>query len=387
MDRVESSEIGCLLIAFRGKRRLALCGVKPSTALLVRGRRRGWDDVADQLRELARENRVVLGYTSFEAASLWERLPYRSPAPFNDLEYFGFDSPLIEQIETPQLGAVPPTIRGQAEILSERPGFEGYVKAVEGAKRHIELGEVFQIVLASRLCVRFQGDYTRVFLYLLAANPSPYMFYFKLGDRRIIGCSPETLVRVSGRRVETYPIAGTRPVTGNPERDRALRSELLASRKDHAEHVMLVDLARNDLGKVCLFGSVRVTQYRRVVGYSHVQHLVSKVVGVLKEGMDAFDAYAATFPAGTVSGAPKIRAIELIHEFEEEPRGPYAGGVGYFIGPDRMDHAINIRSLYAVGEVCVVQAGAGIVAASDPTSEYYETRSKAKVVLEALGVE
>lgn len=370
-----------------------LCATDPDSSLVVCGKRHRWESVSSQLRELVASHGLVLGYASFGAISLWEKLPYRSPQPFNDLEYFGFDSFFVVTDRGAWVFGKPKTggalCGGRIEessLVFERPGFEGYTQMVRKAKKHIFLGEIFQVVLARKIGVRFLGDYREVFLRLMARNPSPYMYYLKMGERRIVGSSPETLVRLSGRRVETYPIAGTRPLTGNKNRDEALRAELLSSPKDAAEHVMLVDLARNDLGKVSKLGSVKVTQYRRVVRYSHVQHLVSKVVGQLKEDMDALDTFSATFPAGTVSGAPKIRAIELIHMFEGETRGPYAGSVGYFMGPQKMDQAINIRSLYAVGEKCTVQAGAGIVAASDPASEYYETQSKAMAVLEALGV-
>ena len=395
---VESAYSGGLIIVSNGSHKRAVCGVNPATVYSVSGGRRDWESVASEFRSILRTHGLVLGYTSFSAMSLWEKVPYRSPEPFHDLEYLGFDDFIVlnedkawavgrppEWRNIGELGSHKPCDNGAGKVVYERPDIDGYVDIVNRAKEYIGAGEVFQVVLARKLGVVFNGEYKAVFMRLLEMNPSPYMYYIKMGERRIIGSSPETLVRVSGRRVETYPIAGTRGVTGNPELDQSLRRELLRSAKDAAEHVMLVDLARNDLGKVSRFGSVRVTSYRKVMKYSHVQHLVSKVVGELQEEFDSVDVFTAVFPAGTVSGAPKVRAVELIDSLEGEPRGPYAGSVGYFMGAHTMDMAINIRSLYSHGSQCVVQAGAGIVAASDPVSEYYETESKARVVVEALG--
>ncbi|MEM0120395.1 MAG: anthranilate synthase component I family protein [Thermoprotei archaeon] len=359
--------------------------------------KRDWESVASELRELIKTHGLVLGYTSFSALSLWDKVPYTSPTPFHDLEYLCFDDLIVLDSAKSYIGGRPPECAPnthfssksgniEGRVVFEKPGFDGYIDMVRRAKKYIGAGEVFQVVLARKLGVEFNGSYTSVFMRLLEKNPSPYMYYFKVGERRIIGSSPETLARVRGQRVETYPIAGTRRVTGNPELDEALRIELLRSPKEAAEHVMLVDLARNDLGRVSRFGSVRVTLYRKVLKYSHVQHLVSKVVGTLRDGVDSVDVFRAVFPAGTVCGAPKVRAAQLIHELEGEPRGPYAGSVGYFMGANNMDMAINIRSLYSYGSLSVVQAGAGIVASSDPVSEYYETEHKARVVVEALRV-
>jgi anthranilate synthase component 1 len=216
-------------------------------------------------------------------------------------------------------------------------------------------------------------------------NPSPYMFYLELpGDLRLIGSSPEMLVRLNGRQVEVRPIAGTRPRGANPTEDAALAEELLADPKERAEHVMLVDLGRNDLGRVCRYGSVQVPEMMVVERYSHVMHIVSGVRGELRPELDAFDAARATFPAGTVSGAPKVRAMEIIAELEGERRGPYAGAVGYLSYSGNMDTCIAIRTIAMQGDVAHVQAGAGIVADSDPTREYHETLSKAQALAEAV---
>jgi anthranilate synthase component 1 len=400
LDGVESSEIGGLLLVNRGQQRVLLYAVDPQSSVVVRGPRHHWDKVSGDLRGLVRGTRLVLGYSAFSALRFWEKVPYRSPEPFNDLEYYGFDhfllavnndawsvgEPRVPSVSCEASSCIQGEEEADAKLVFEKPGVDGYVAAVRKAKKHIAMGEIFQVVVARKLGITYRGSFKQVFIRLLKRNPSPYMYYFKMGDRRIIGCSPETLVRLDGQRVETYPIAGTRSVTGKPAADKRLRKQLLMSRKDAAEHVMLVDLARNDIGRVCRVGTVRVPWFRKVYGYSHVQHLVSKVVGQVDPKNDCLDVFKAVFPAGTVSGAPKLRAIELIDAFEREPRGPYAGSVGYFMGPQRMDLAINIRSLYAVGNLCFVQAGAGIVAASRPLSEYRETESKARVLLDAMSV-
>ncbi|MHA1712534.1 MAG: anthranilate synthase component I family protein, partial [Candidatus Ranarchaeia archaeon] len=206
----------------------------------------------------------------------------------------------------------------------------------------------------------------------------------KMDDKEIIGSSPEMLARVTGRRLETYPIAGTRPYVASKEQNLKLASEMLADPKERAEHVMLVDLARNDVGKVAKFGTVKVPTFMQVHQYSHVQHIVSKVTGELQAQRDCFDAFQAVFPAGTVSGAPKIRAMEIIEECEPTCRGPYAGAVGYFSFNGNMDFAITIRTLIAQGEKGYIQAGGGIVADSEAENEWLETAHKARALLSAL---
>jgi anthranilate synthase component 1 len=215
-------------------------------------------------------------------------------------------------------------------------------------------------------------------------NPSPYMFYLDFGDFQLIGSSPEMLVKVEGKHAEARPIAGTRPRGASEEEDEALIAELLADPKERAEHVMLVDLARNDLGRVCQYGTVKVPELMTVERYSHVSHIVSAVEGELRAGEDAFSLLRACFPAGTVSGAPKIRAMELIAEMEKLKRGPYAGAVGYFSFSGNMDTCITIRTIVMVGNTVYLQGGAGIVADSQPHAEYQETLNKIKALERAV---
>jgi anthranilate synthase component 1 len=259
-----------------------------------------------------------------------------------------------------------------------------FEKAVEKAKEYIVSGDIFQAVLSKRYEFRVKGDLMAFYRALREINPSPYMYFFKAGDRQIVGSSPEMLVRVDNRVVETFPIAGTRPCVENPDENSRLAEELLADPKERAEHVMLVDLARNDVGKVAKFGSVRVPEFMKVHRYSHVQHIVSQVVGDLKDGSECYDALRAVFPAGTVSGAPKVRAMEIIEELEPTRRGPYAGAVGYFSYNGNADFAITIRTLFADGDRAYIQVGAGIVADSVPEREWFETDHKAEALMKAL---
>ncbi len=273
---------------------------------------------------------------------------------------------------------------GTWESNFEQRRFEA---AVGRVKEQIAAGDILQCVLSQRLSRRTQAQPFAIYRALRMMNPSPYMFYLSLpGDLYLIGSSPEILVRLEGGRAELRPIAGTRPRSADPVRDEALAEELLADPKERAEHVMLVDLGRNDLGRVCRYGTVHVPEQMVIERYSHVMHIVSAVEGELEPGLDAFDLTAAAFPAGTVSGAPKIRAMEIIAELEQEQRGPYAGAVGYFGYSGNADTCITIRTIVMQGEMAHVQAGAGIVADSDPTREYHETLSKAQALLEAITV-
>jgi len=257
--------------------------------------------------------------------------------------------------------------------------------AVRKAKEHITAGDILQVVLSQRLSRRTTVDPFAIYRALRMLNPSPYMFYLDLpGELRIIGSSPEMLVRLDGCQAEVRPIAGTRPRGADPAEDGTLARELLADPKERAEHVMLVDLGRNDLGRVCRYGTVRVPELMTIERYSHVMHIVSGVRGELQPELDAFDLLRATFPAGTVSGAPKVRAMEIIAELEGERRGPYAGGVGYFGYSGNMDTCIAIRTIVMQGNMAHVQAGAGIVADSDPAREYQETLNKAQALAEAI---
>lgn len=256
--------------------------------------------------------------------------------------------------------------------------------AVERIREYIRAGDVFQVVLSQRLGMELEAGPFSLYRALRSLNPSPYLYFLELDGLTLVGSSPEVLVRVEDGTVTVRPIAGTRPRGETPEQDRALASELAEDEKELAEHRMLVDLGRNDVGRVAEYGSVEVPELMVVERYSHVMHLVSQVEGKLREGVSAMDVFRACFPAGTVSGAPKIRAMEIIDELEPVRRGPYAGAVGHFgWGGMSMDTAITIRTVVVVGSRAYVQAGAGIVADSDPGKEYDETLNKARALLRA----
>jgi len=262
-----------------------------------------------------------------------------------------------------------------------REAFETSVRAIQA---DITAGEIYQAVFSQRFETDTSADPFDVYRALRYVNPSPYMYFMRLGGLAIIGSSPEMLVRVEGSRAETHPIAGTRPRGATDEDDLRMADELKRSEKERAEHVMLVDLGRNDLGRVCEYGTVRVPQYMALERYSHVMHLVSTVEGRLADGQDRLDALAATFPAGTVSGAPKIRAMELLAGLEPTPRGIYGGAIGYLDFAGNLDFCIAIRTITMRDGRATVQAGAGIVADSQPRAEFEETRDKAQAMLTAL---
>jgi len=262
-----------------------------------------------------------------------------------------------------------------------------FERDVAKIREYIGAGDVFQAVLSRRQVVPGAVDPLRLYRYLRALNPAPYLFYLALDDVTFVGSSPEVLVRVEGSEVTVRPIAGTRPRGATPAEDEVLATALREDAKELAEHRMLVDLGRNDVGRVAEYGTVRVTESLQIERYSHVQHLVSEVRGHLKDGYDALDVFRACFPAGTVSGAPKVRAMEIIDELEPERRGPYAGAVGYVgWGATTLDTCIAIRSALVLKDKVVVQAGAGIVADSDPAREFAETEAKALAVLRALAL-
>jgi anthranilate synthase component 1 len=263
---------------------------------------------------------------------------------------------------------------------------EYFESGVRSIKERIAAGDIYQGVLSQRFEVDIKADPFTVYRALRHVNPSPYMYFIRLGGLSIVGSSPEMLVRVEGRRVETHPIAGTRPRGANDEDDLRLAEELKRNEKERAEHVMLVDLGRNDLGRVCEFGSVRVPQYMALERYSHVMHLVSRVDGRLAEDRDHLDALVACFPAGTVSGAPKIRAMQILASLEPTRRDVYAGAVGYIDFAGNLDFCIAIRTITIRDGRARVQAGAGIVADSNPAAEYEETRDKARALLQALAM-
>jgi len=273
--------------------------------------------------------------------------------------------------------------QNQVDIISNHTAaeFEGCVKK---AKEYITEGDVIQVVLSQRLSSEISCSSFDLYRALRLLNPSPYMYYLKYEDMKIVGASPEILVRVVDGIAEERPIAGTRKRGSTEEEDRFLAEDLLADPKERAEHIMLLDLGRNDLGRVCRPGTVQVTEQMVIEKYSHVMHIVSNVKGILRDDLDCFDLLQACFPAGTVSGAPKVRAMQIIEELEPVRRGPYAGAVGYFGFSGNMDTCITIRTIVIKGKTAYIQAGAGIVADSDPQMEYQETLNKARALIEAI---
>ncbi len=366
----------------------------------------------------------AVGYLGFEAAAWFENVPVSAPADgdpsVDEAGFMLFDTVLafdhvqhriliianamtggdddleslyqfacakLDFLERELERSLSQSERKAASPLEVRSNMtrEGFEQRVRTAKEYIASGEIYQVVVSQRFEADLSADPFTVYRALRHVNPSPYMFFLRMGGLSMIGASPEMLVRVEGRRVETHPIAGTRPRGATPEDDVRLAEELKANEKERSEHVMLVDLGRNDLGRVCDYGSVRVPQYMALEKYSHVMHLVSIVEGRLAEDRDRLDALAACFPAGTVSGAPKVRAMEIIAELETGRRGIYAGAVGYLDFAGNLDFCIAIRTIVVLGgSRALVQAGAGIVADSNPSAEFDETRDKAKALFRAL---
>jgi anthranilate synthase component 1 len=272
----------------------------------------------------------------------------------------------------------------ETRSFTATPSKEVFEDMVRRAREHIMAGDIFQVVLSRKISCPFTGDPLRIYGAIRTINPSPYLYFLNFGDEAIIGSSPEMLVRVIGRTVTTVPIAGTRPRGKTDEEDEALARELLADEKERAEHLMLVDLARNDIGKVSAFGSVSVPEFYAVEKFSHVQHIVSRVEGTLAEDRDRFDALGSCFPAGTVSGAPKIRAMQIIADLEGRARGLYAGAVGYAGFNELFEFAIAIRTLQVKNGLAEFSTGAGIVADSVPEREFDETEFKARAMVNAL---
>ncbi len=399
-----------LLESLTGPERLreyTFIGFDPETTISYRGGvlRTNWDTLKtdrpfEALRRILDEHAApgapgpfvggLVGYVSFEFVHNLDRVPVHLSSPFPEFEFgLYLDGVVVDHRrhrvdyfthgasradDLPKPNGSDHEFHADPSSVESRP--EDFLAAVEAARSRIREGEAFQIVLSRRERGSLSGDPLAFYEALRRINPSPYMYYLDFGARRVIGSSPEMLLRVQERRATTFPIAGTRPVGSTRTETERLAAELAADEKERAEHNMLVDLARNDLGKVCAFGSVQVPQYMEVERYSHVQHLVSRVEGELAPGKDALDAFAAMFPAGTVSGAPKPRALEIIHELEPSARGPYAGVVGYLSLNGNLDTAIAIRTLFADGPSYYLQAGAGIVADSDPLRELRETEQK-----------
>ncbi|HUV04422.1 MAG TPA: anthranilate synthase component I [Armatimonadota bacterium] len=269
-------------------------------------------------------------------------------------------------------------------VPSSNMTLKGYEQAVVAAKEYIRAGDAIQVVLSQRLSAPLRAEPFDVYRALRSVNPSPYMYFLNYEDIKLIGSSPEILVTEDRGTVTTRPLAGTRPRGKTEEEDVALEKELLADEKERAEHIMLVDLGRNDIGRVCEYGTVDVDELMVIERYSHVMHIVSNVRGLLAKGKDQFDVLRAAFPAGTVSGAPKVRAMEIIEELEPTKRGTYAGAIGYFSFSGNMDTCINIRTILVKDGVAYMQAGAGIVADSVPTNEYHECMNKAGALLKAI---
>jgi len=345
----------------------------------------------------------AVGYISYDAIRYWEKLPQTTKDDLNfpDIEMGVFDDGVVfdhkqkrayyyyyNENRLSEIIQLNKKTTASESLTFNQPKLntlkEHFEKSVEKAKDYVKQGDIFQVVLSKRYDFSFKGDLTEFYSALRAINPSPYMYFFKAGSRQIVGASPEMLARTENRTVETFPIAGTIPCTTNHIENRRLSKELLTDPKERAEHVMLVDLARNDVGRIAKYGSVRVPEFMQVHRYSHVQHIVSRVVGDLREDKESYDALRAVFPAGTVSGAPKVRAMEIIEELENTRRGPYAGAVGYFSYNGNADFAITIRTLFAENNKAHIQAGAGIVADSIPEREWFETEHKAGALMKAL---
>jgi anthranilate synthase component 1 len=345
----------------------------------------------------------AVGYISYDAVRYWEKLPKIAidDLRFPDFEVGIFDDGIIFDHKSGEVFYYYLRESRLNEIISllnedcrtEKLSYskpkvniakEDFKKIVVDAKEYIASGDIFQVVLSKRYEFNFHGSLIAFYKALRRINPSPYMYFLKMGKRQIVGSSPEMLVRVENGVIETFPIAGTRPRVENATINMSLQRELLLDPKECAEHVMLVDLARNDVGKVSEFGTVSVPEFMKIYEYSHVQHIVSRVTGKLRRNCDCYEALKAVFPAGTVSGAPKVRAMEIIEECEPVRRGPYAGALGYFSINGNADFAITIRTLAANGDYGYIQAGAGIVADSDPEKEWFETEHKASALLKAL---
>ena len=340
----------------------------------------------------------AVGIINYDSIRLWENIPkhhdtsepimefgiYSDGILFDNKKrkslYFYYNKNRVDEIKSSESKFEDFTISKITNNLNE----EKFSEIVNKAKKYIYDGDIFQVVLSRKFSFEADGDYLKVYQKLRSLNPSPYLYHLKMNEKIVIGSSPEMLLRVTDDQVETFPIAGTRKITNNDKKNEEMKQELISDEKELAEHTMLVDLGRNDIGKVCEYGSVHVKELMEVKKFSHVQHMVTHVVGKLGKDYDMYDAFRAVFPAGTVSGAPKVRAMEIIDELEPESRGPYAGAIGYFSFNGCCDFAIAIRSIFANGNLGFVQAGAGIVFDSVSENELKETEHKANAMLTAL---
>ena len=295
---------------------------------------------------------------------------------------------VVDRLRRPAPLKVEDMVRNEPVTLPFTANFkrDEFCRAVEACKEYIRAGDIFQVVLSQRLRVESAADPMDIYRALRVINPSPFMFFLRTKDVTLLGSSPEIMVRVENGLITSRPLAGTRPRGKTPEEDKRLEEELLADPKERAEHIMLVDLARNDVGRVARYDTVNLSDVMHVERYSHVMHIVSNVTGDLREGLSALDALRVSVPAGTVSGAPKVRAMEIVDEFEPTKRGPYAGAVGYIDYSGNMDTCIALRTMVLAGGRLDVQAGAGIVADSQPEREYEETLSKARALLLAVQI-
>ena len=340
----------------------------------------------------------AVGNINYDAIRLWEKIPknhlteepimefgiYTDGILFDNKQkkslYFYYEDNRIDKIKSSEANFDEFTISEITSNIDE----ERFADIVDKAKKYIYDGDIFQVVLSRRFSFEADGDYLKVYQKLRSLNPSPYLYHMKMDQKTIIGSSPEMLIRVTNDQIETFPIAGTRKITENDEKNEEMKQELINDEKELAEHTMLVDLGRNDIGRVCDYGTVHVKELMEVKKFSHVQHMVTHVVGKLDTKFDMYDAFKAVFPAGTVSGAPKVRAMEIIDELEPESRGPYAGAIGYFSFNGCCDFAIAIRSIFVNGKSGFVQAGAGIVFDSIAKNELDETQHKADAMITAL---
>ncbi|MBX7184264.1 MAG: chorismate-binding protein [Vicinamibacteria bacterium] len=424
----------CESLGEAGRNRFSFFGGRPTRvhrsrpgAITVENVRTGenWSDpreLLDSVRALLAEaepmpdigpfSSGVVGYFGYDVVRRFERLPSAPPDPeglpesvllvpseivvvdhqlgSTDILVHGAGgalrlAALRAMIDSPGAEPPAPEVAGETigfEARTTRPAFEAGVEAI---LEHIRAGDIFQGVLSQRFEAEFGSDPLDLYRVLREANPSPYMYFLKLGpDHAVLGSSPEVLVSLDGGKAMTRPLAGTRPRGDSPERDADHAEELLRDPKERAEHVMLVDLARNDLGRVCEYGSVQVTRQFEIERHARVMHIVSEVTGRLRGEHDALDLFRATFPAGTVTGAPKIRAMEIIDSLEPVRRGLYGGAIGYIDPSGRMDLCLAIRTLVVHRGRVLLQAGAGVVADSDPAREYEETRHKASALVRAV---
>ena len=364
------------------------------------------DDPYSELKKLLKKSDMqeyrylggAVGIVNYDAIRLVERIPNKHNAPEPLMEFGIYDDGILyDNVHKKLFYFYHDENRFKEYKISEGnfeqfnaseviPNMdkEDFSRIVDKAKQFIHDGDVFQVVLSRKFVFDTNGDNLTLYKTLRNLNPSPYMYHLKQNNKEIIGASPEMLVRITNDKVETFPIAGTRKITDDENKNKKLAEELLHDEKELAEHTMLVDLGRNDIGKVCKYGTVHPESLMKIKRFSHVQHIVTHVVGSLSSEKDMFDAFQAVFPAGTVSGAPKVRAMEIIDELENEPRGPYAGAVGYFSYNGCCDFAIAIRSIFIDGNKGFVQSGAGIVSDSIAENEFKETEHKAGAMLQAL---